>query len=777
LRWRNKAVGYWIRYATLIVLCIALPSVLTLYWDTQATVDRAKQSGKISAQAMPGALKPQLRLEAHRQVSTALTLAQEIVDKHWLADLSDAARKPAAIRSMTDVLTKRVPKGGYAWVIDASGSILARNNQSGPDENPENISGHPLFVETQKGFALDGFWFEGNVTFLTGAVPLSAGGEAAGAVFVARPIDQKFTQILASRVRGLSLTTVIHDKVVATTLPNRRVAQMIIEKSSPGSPVTAGELSVPIKSGEFLPFTPLFVDRSAKDLAYASIPILGPGGGKVKWIASVESVEPLRTLARRQESLIGLFVAAILLALLFGLDFRRSYVKPIRLLVDHLSSVQMRRGLTRDLEEFRVSRPFRRLVKLVNMTVKKLPTPTSGSGVNSGVFQNDRAASAASISDDGSVPLGGLDAGSPMANDTGLPAASSAQRDDTPGAFDSTGLPSATPLGGLLGSLDNSPGLPEASNLSDPGLPVATGLGNMDLPLAPNIGLPPAVPLAGLSSEPMLDGTGLPPAPPLDSPGFPPASPLADIGLPLAAAPASSSFDDLGLPPAQPMVLGGSVGSDAGSPVRSASEIRGLSSDALAERSVENMASDLPPPPVDEVMTDDESPFGMPGGMTSEHEEEDEPPMESTMIARVDHQLLEKSRHHTSTGHVIAEEEEVESATSSVEQTMVATVPQELLQATADDPAVMPPPEDITVEAPEETESPEMIHFKETYERFIELRQQCGEATEDLSFPRFEKKLVKNRDGLMSKYGCKTVRFQVYEKNGKAALKATPIRA
>jgi hypothetical protein len=29
---------------------------------------------------------------------------------------------------------------------------------------------------------------------------------------------------------------------------------------------------------------------------------------------------------------------------------------------------------------------------------------------------------------------------------------------------------------------------------------------------------------------------------------------------------------------------------------------------------------------------------------------------------------------------------------------------------------------------------------------------------------------------LIAKYQCRTVRFQVYEKDGKAALKATPVR-
>ena len=66
-------------------------------------------------------------------------------------------------------------------------------------------------------------------------------------------------------------------------------------------------------------------------------------------------------------------------------------------------------------------------------------------------------------------------------------------------------------------------------------------------------------------------------------------------------------------------------------------------------------------------------------------------------------------------------------------------------------------------------------HFKEVYERFIDLRRRCGEPTSDLAFDRFLAKLTRNRDNLVKKYNCRTVRFQVYKKDGKAALKATPV--
>ena len=53
---------------------------------------------------------------------------------------------------------------------------------------------------------------------------------------------------------------------------------------------------------------------------------------------------------------------------------------------------------------------------------------------------------------------------------------------------------------------------------------------------------------------------------------------------------------------------------------------------------------------------------------------------------------------------------------------------------------------------------------------------ECGEAAEGLTFERFRQKLESNKATLVGKYGCRTVRFQVYVKEGKAALKATPVR-
>lgn len=67
-------------------------------------------------------------------------------------------------------------------------------------------------------------------------------------------------------------------------------------------------------------------------------------------------------------------------------------------------------------------------------------------------------------------------------------------------------------------------------------------------------------------------------------------------------------------------------------------------------------------------------------------------------------------------------------------------------------------------------------HWQQVFQEFMKVRADCGEPSEGLTFDRFRLKLQKNREGLVQKYACRTVRFQVYVKEGKAALKATPVR-
>ncbi len=71
----------------------------------------------------------------------------------------------------------------------------------------------------------------------------------------------------------------------------------------------------------------------------------------------------------------------------------------------------------------------------------------------------------------------------------------------------------------------------------------------------------------------------------------------------------------------------------------------------------------------------------------------------------------------------------------------------------------------------------EPAHFREVYEQYVATRRQCGESTDSLSYEKFEVTLNKTRNQVLAKHAAKSVRFSVYVKEGKAALKATPIKA
>jgi hypothetical protein len=94
------------------------------------------------------------------------------------------------------------------------------------------------------------------------------------------------------------------------------------------------------------------------------------------------------------------------------------------------------------------------------------------------------------------------------------------------------------------------------------------------------------------------------------------------------------------------------------------------------------------------------------------------------------------------------------------EATMVAAIPAEVLaQATGENKSNGEAGEWLTV-----------------YEDFIRTKKQCGEPTDGLTFEKFSHTLKKNRDALMQRHGCKKVKFSVYVKEGRASLKATPVK-
>lgn len=66
--------------------------------------------------------------------------------------------------------------------------------------------------------------------------------------------------------------------------------------------------------------------------------------------------------------------------------------------------------------------------------------------------------------------------------------------------------------------------------------------------------------------------------------------------------------------------------------------------------------------------------------------------------------------------------------------------------------------------------------WQAVYEEFVRVKRECGEPTDSLTYEKFEGTLRKNRDAIKAQHHVERVKFTVYVKDGKAKLKANPIR-
>ena len=70
----------------------------------------------------------------------------------------------------------------------------------------------------------------------------------------------------------------------------------------------------------------------------------------------------------------------------------------------------------------------------------------------------------------------------------------------------------------------------------------------------------------------------------------------------------------------------------------------------------------------------------------------------------------------------------------------------------------------------------EVEDWRRVYEEFVAVKRQCGEQTAPLTFEKFKGTLQRNKDALVARHNCARVKFTVYIKEGKAALKASPVK-
>ena len=89
-----------------------------------------------------------------------------------------------------------------------------------------------------------------------------------------------------------------------------------------------------------------------------------------------------------------------------------------------------------------------------------------------------------------------------------------------------------------------------------------------------------------------------------------------------------------------------------------------------------------------------------------------------------------------------------------------------------------PPEEPEALAGGEETPAaadPDEAHFRETFEKFMALRAEIGESG-NLTYEKFVAKLRQNREQMLSRGTARKVRFTVYKKDGRAAIKASALR-
>jgi len=71
----------------------------------------------------------------------------------------------------------------------------------------------------------------------------------------------------------------------------------------------------------------------------------------------------------------------------------------------------------------------------------------------------------------------------------------------------------------------------------------------------------------------------------------------------------------------------------------------------------------------------------------------------------------------------------------------------------------------------------EESEWRQVFEDFVRTKQECGETIDGFTYEKFRQTLNKNRDTLITRHGAQSVKFSVYVKEGKAALKASPLKS
>lgn len=698
---------FWLRHLFLMVTCVVLPFGLALYFDTVSEIDRSKTLGdRATAVALTG-LRSRLELEAFALLADAREMAEEAMSDRELDDLV----RPSDVAAAAGALAAGVPENGFAWLVDARGDVLVRHDQSEPvpPERRRSVAGQPAFVRSQLGFELDTVMMRQGRPHFVATVPLIRDGAARGAIMLGHPVDDAWLERIGNQLSAF-LAFGNGDQVWASTLDDDAVAAFRREEGFKKPDATHfGRLGRALPAS--MPGLPLMVDSRAEGLAYTARHKPMPGSQSLQWMVAIRSGDSLRDLPERQLLVLGGLLASLMLSVLIGLINSRTFVRPIGTIEHHLSEIQMGRGEL-ELSERKVASPYRRLVRLINMTVQKIPSRGLSSITDRPAWGDEEPPRPSSTPPPQPVPARPVE--EPFTLEPPVERAPSRPEPPAsppPEAQLPTGNLATQPLASSDMMFAEEPEAQASADLSSEADAVAAALEQ----LQQTEGLPPSE--AGAVTEQIPEMSPEPeavePEPPSGRPSRRSAGEIRG-GLPRV-----NDLDD-----SMPVELAGTGPAPAAGGVR-------------AGGSAEN--------PWD---------LSAGAGLRSGTDER----RDSTVVAPVAQDLLAKS----------AARDDAEAAgdggRSLKESTVVASVPEDLIhQSRAPDP--------------NEPDAEDHSHFREVYDRFVQMRRRCGEPTDNLAFERFVQKLHKNREAMIQKYGCRTVRFQVYEKDGKAALKASPVRA
>jgi hypothetical protein len=70
----------------------------------------------------------------------------------------------------------------------------------------------------------------------------------------------------------------------------------------------------------------------------------------------------------------------------------------------------------------------------------------------------------------------------------------------------------------------------------------------------------------------------------------------------------------------------------------------------------------------------------------------------------------------------------------------------------------------------------EETHYREVFDQFVATQKECGASVNGLTFDKFVRKLHAAREQVLKRHDAASVRFTVYVREGRAALKASPVK-